>query len=985
MKLRECMLLLPGYGLDDFPRTLPSNQAHELLGGWVALWHPNLINACRTAPRWQQATYPPLELNDLLMVLPSISQSVLRDGFAEEVAAAGGMLVPARAPWADFQAELLRATELTQTNATIDGLKQDFAALGYAYLQVQLMTRQLRYTSNLDELLFSDQALQAAQAALADDRATAERMLQSCFDQLGQERDHYYSLDVNLIDVTLLAPTTLGASLKKQLSDPAAPTSLLASAAIVGQLHLQPSESIELLTKSLHDRQCTLVGGLEHERPHPLMSFDAVRRDLIRARAAYASCGVAPPKVFSRYSYGATPDMPLHLRRTGFTGAMLIAWENGSYPQGAQAKISWEASDGTFLPALTPKVMDASDPSSFLVLGLKAGEALDREQVPAMVLAHWPSRYCDYFHLLVTITKRTPALGKWVLADDFFENSDPCYHQERLAANQFRHDWLSDSSALTTVQIFQRTQHYQRLHTLANSSQNLANLVYQLEHYHNLAKLTEDNSLSTEAQTPTYQAAELAVWAPQLSEIWNRIDALLDPTTAESEPARIDEALAAHTDELLERLARRLVPGAKPLLATSADKAVAGNTGANKTRANEVARLIINPYSCATRLPVHIDSKQTVAPESACVHSNGLVGLKQVTLTDTPQFGFVLAQVTDSQPAKAKQRALADTIGLLQNEFLEAQIDLQRGHLRSFHAPGQRGNRFSFSLARRELAGNEYKYSEMQAERVQTLVNTNVQGAIRASGRMLERGEQAGKFEVDYTLWRGSRVLDITVRLSELKPLSQDPWKSAYVLRFAWPTDAAIVRNFAGGTRDSWSGGTAVAPQLIEVDEAAYRTHLLTGGLAFHRRIESRFMETLIAIQGQSEVTQRFGIAVDLPYPQQAAAQFVEREYEVALSSENAIQSRSSWLFNVDAKNTRLDMECPLTNVAGRLIGQRVRLTETEGKLANTKIRCSRDAWEAYRVDNLGGRLGKLTIAEDSCTISLRANERVLVDILWKL
>ncbi len=76
------------------------------------------------------------------------------------------------------------------------------------------MTRQLRYSSNLDELLFADQALQAAMAAIEGDSETANRLLQSCFDQLGQERDHYYSLDVNLIDVTLLAPTTLGASLK---------------------------------------------------------------------------------------------------------------------------------------------------------------------------------------------------------------------------------------------------------------------------------------------------------------------------------------------------------------------------------------------------------------------------------------------------------------------------------------------------------------------------------------------------------------------------------------------------------------------------------------------------------------------------------------------------------------------------------------------------------------------------------------------------
>ena len=507
MNLRECLFLLPGYGLDDFPRSLGSDQANELLAGWVALWHPQLIAAIRTAPRWQQATFPPADLNDLLLVLPSISESVLKSGFQEEVTAAGSIMLRARAPWIEFQSELLSATGLTESNATIEALRLDFAALGYAFLQVQLMTRQLRYTSNLDELLLSDQALQAAQAAVADDRETAERMLQSCFDQLGQERDHYYSLDVSLIDVTLLAPTTLGNSLKKQLSSTHPPTSILASASLVRKLNDSQPESMQMLSTALDQKTAVVIGGLDQERPHPLMSFDAVRRDLTRAREAYSALGVAQPKVFSRYSFGAVPDMPLHLRRSGFVGCMLIAWDNGAYPQGSQAKISWEASDGTFLPALAPKVVDAADPSSYLTLGLKTGELLDREQVPAMVLAHWPNRYCDYFHLLVAITKRTPALGKWSLADDFFENTDPSYHQERLTPSQFRHDYFQATTPLSIAQFFGRTQAYQRLHSLANALQNLANLGYQLDHYHKVPASNNNTSQDNETQPPSYQSA----------------------------------------------------------------------------------------------------------------------------------------------------------------------------------------------------------------------------------------------------------------------------------------------------------------------------------------------------------------------------------------------------------------------------------------------------------------------------------------------
>ncbi len=981
MNLRECMLLLPGYGLDDFPRTLDSRQADELLASWVALWHPQLINACRTTPRWQQATYPPAELNGLLLILPSISQASLRSGFREEVAAAGGLLVDSRSPWKQFQSELLTAVGLSESNSASDLLKSDFAALGYAFLQVQLMTRQLRYTSNLDELLFSDQALQAAQAALADDRETAERMLQSCFDQLGQERDHYYSLDVNLIDVTLLASTTLGASLKKQLAQSEPPTSLVASASLIRTIQHDAPESMQLLSQSLAERKCTLVGGLDQERPHQLMSFDAVRRDLMRGRDAYSQLGIACPKVFSRFSFGTVPNMPLHLRRAGFVGAILVAWDRGSYPQGTQAKISWEAADGTFLPALTPKVIDAADPASYLVLGLKAGEALDREQIPALVFAHWPNRFCDYFHLLVRIAKRTPALGKWALADDFLENTDASYHQEQLAANQFQHDWLNGSAPLSTLDVFLRAQAYQRLQTQANSAQNLANLLFQLENFHKIARRDPGAAASTEAQTPAYNAAEFSDWSPQLHTLWNRIDALWDAPSATSaasaaigdalktsEISAIEASLNVLIQELLERLAKHIAPEATLPASLS----------------NVAARLIINPYSCATRLAAETASEQIVAPEPGCTFAVGPARDRNLTLVDAPQFGFVLASVTRATASKSRQRALAENSGLLQNEFLEAQIDAQRGHLLSLHVPGRRGNRFSFSVARRNATGKQTIYSEMQAAKSETIVNSNVFGLISTTGKMIENGISVGNFQIDYSITRGSRILEINVRLSDLKPLEADAWKSAYVLRFAWPTEAAIMRTFLVGSRDSWAGGRAIAPQLIEIDEVEYRTHLLTGGLAFHRRVEGRFLETLIAVQGQTEAAHRFGIAVDLPYPQQAAAQFMDRAYEIELASSEPIKSRSSWLFNADVKNAKLDLECPLLDAKGQLIGQRLRLAETEGKVANARIRCSRDAVEAYRVDSLGGRIGKLTVAEDTCTISLRANERVLVDVLWK-
>ncbi len=111
--------------------------------------------------------------------------------------------------------------------------------------------------------------------------------------------------------------------------------------------------------------------------------------------------------------------------------------------------------------------------------------------------------------------------------------------------------------------------------------------------------------------------------------------------------------------------------------------------------------------------------------------------------------------------------------------------------------------------------------------------------------------------------------------------------------------------------RESFSSGVAIAPALIEIDEVEYRTQLLTGGLAFHRRVENRFLESILATEGMSAVSHRFGIAVDLSYPQQTASQFMDSPLEIGLKAADAMANKNSWLFSVDAKSARLDLECP--------------------------------------------------------------------------
>lgn len=1016
MQLRDCVLLLPSYELDGYPRQLPADEAELLLSGWLAMWHPYLIAHSQCIARWHQVEHPPSDLSETAFIVPNCATDDLPSDLEENITKAGSVLLRPTAPWRECQAELLAAIELDgpmqlrppaagedsqQSDASSKAsseleadLVDEFAALGYAYLQIQLMTRQMRYTSNLDVALFTEQAIEAAEATTKEDWETASRMLQACFDSLGQERDHYYSLDVNLVDLTLLAPTTLGKSITKQLSH-REQTSYLTTADLLSQLDKKSEESSQALKELVQDGTACLIGGLQTERPHPLMTRESIARDFHRGRDAFSALGYQPPTVFGRMAFGMTAESAAMLRRFDFDGALLVAPTSGTYPEGNQAKISWESSDGTFINAIAGSLLDASSASSFHSLGWTIGEALDHEHVPTIVFAHWPSRGCNFLKLLRIIAKRTPALGKWTLADEYFRDTDQPYHQEQLDAKQFHFNWLAlDPRGRKLVT---RTQSFHKLQVQIRSLQNLLNLAWQLEnpspkshpvdapvitteHQQNSGQAevsgdssTDDSEADTQPDTPEPPmptAMPSEVWSGELQQAIESADGLFEAEDPASVAGNVQQKLNAIADDTLARLAKKL--SRKSHVATES------------AQAN--ARLLVNPYSCPVRIATHLSNEKSFDTDADWCFAEGRVGDDRVCSIDVPSLGFVSGRI-DHTVKSIKQPLLAEVGGLLKNEFLEAQVDAHRGHLKSLHVPAKRGNRLSVMIARRTRnEKGEVVYSDMVASRVRMLTSSNMAGRVRAIGSLEFEGKRVGDFEIDYEVQRGNRILELELKLSNLQPLGDaNPWRAAYVARLAWPTEAAIVRTYSSGGRQSWAGAKTIAPTLIEIDDTDFHTQYLTGGLAFHRRTESRFLETILATEGEQEVHHRIGIGVDLPNPTLSANRFLDRRYEIPLTCDNSLDMEASgWLATANVKNVNVDLECPLVDEAGELVGIRLFLTESAGKSTTATIRLFREVDSAMRVDYLGNKVGKLTTDGDALTIAVRSGEQVNVNVIWK-
>ena len=232
----DLKIALPCHSVDDLNTNLSSSQAKSLLDCWTALWHPTLIASANAVPQilpiddqpaWKQSA----DCRPLLTI-PTVTETQLDSQTLMDWQAECDLVLieqPANRAAAAKQAIDSSQHALQQNQKLDQSLVSDFYALGYAYLQVQLMTLQLRYSSNLDDEEFQSLLIVAADAAFQSDHDAAIDRLAACFDLLLEEKNNYYPVEPQLCELVLTHPNTLGGSLERQFANNDRPFSMLVS------------------------------------------------------------------------------------------------------------------------------------------------------------------------------------------------------------------------------------------------------------------------------------------------------------------------------------------------------------------------------------------------------------------------------------------------------------------------------------------------------------------------------------------------------------------------------------------------------------------------------------------------------------------------------------------------------------------------------------------------------------------------------------
>ncbi len=958
--------VLSCHGLEDFPTHHKGAPAHDLLVSLTALWHPAIVAQAQTIPRWCRFDQIPENCAHTILVVPSIVGSQLPTGLTDRVQLENGLLLQGETERPALIAKTLTYLHIDLVDDTND-LGTDFLALGFAYWQVQLMTRQLRYSSHLDEVHFQNVVVAAAIAFTQHNYDECRRGLQSAFDLLMQERNRYFPVEALFIELLLVASTTIGEPLFQAIQSPTA-LNVMLTGDLIERIATQSPRIIEAVRKKLTDVQLEIVGGSAGEPRFSLMSLESLVGEFARGSASFRRILGVQPACFGRRRFGLTSVLPQVLLGCGYRGAIHVLFDHGKFPAVAAGSIEWQAPDGSVIPAISTTPIDAAQPDAFARLGISIGESFDASHGALMLFAHWPKNTCVWFDDLQRTMKYGNVLGRFATMHDVFQKASFSGRRERYSEDQYRSEFLAEAQ-------------------LAEQPDPLSSVVEYWQNRQLLAQCGPLRFMAGAVMNSSERASEASLSDERVLGLAARNDRLVDG--AESRRAGRGSATAPEAEDntgegsvspnLREEIQSLYFDRSAELFKSLV------NPDKKGTRSTLV---VANPTSFARRVLCSVSAKFQGAQIEKPVYAADVGTQGGFLAVDVPPFGFAMVAGTVEKPAKRQSSPVIVDAYNLRNEYFDLEVDQQTGGIRSIHCYNRRGNLFSQMLGlrlppgRRTTAGLDAAYSHPVVRSIQTSIDNAVVGEISVQGQLLVDNQPAADFAQRVRVVRGRRVIELDIDLVPLEPLTNDPWRHYACSRFAWPNESAELFRGMNETRCPIVEPRFEAPQWIEIVDGPNRVLVLTNGLPFHRRYDYRKLDCVLSVSGESRMHYRLGIGIDVPHATQAAVEFGS----AALSWETGVEPRvpqsSAWLLRTNCRNVLITaVESMFVDQAG--MGIRLRLKETEGRAGNGKIECARPITKARRVRLDGESKSELNIAEGAVDFGFAANEYLQIELLW--
>lgn len=878
------------------------------------MWHPELIATAGSLPQWRRHENIGEAIPQALLTIPRSTRRRLTEAQLQEIQSWATVIESPLDREQDIFRPVLGTRLGHYCREPWQGLAKQFLSVGYSWLQIHLLTRQLRYSSTLDVDAIATLVLAAAQHCVAEEETKTRERLQDIFDALLEERNRYYPVTASLIDLAL-APESMAAGLLRQLERDHRQNWLVSGKLweVIDRTH---PELLAGVAEKGASGNLELIGGSHCEIAPQLSAPTAVLADLRKGLEACQTRFGLRPTTYARRLPALGANLPCLLEGLGFSGALHLPLAGESYPEPSAPTFTWKARSGAELPAISGNVLDLERPESLLKLGVLIGEQIDSYHSATLVFPHWPGRYHALTEDLFAAIDACELFGRFRLARDVFDGYYNPGYGETFEEDDYRSDFLAYWSAQGFWDPISRHAAYWQAISRLRGIRLATTLV----------ELIRGKPLDQHPPTDDWQAA------------------LLDWLTS-SDPNMIglpDDATWADWQ-------RRTAAALADAIGCKADV--------------EGERFVFNSGPSPRAIPMHTPDR----PVIVSVPPLGYVIARDEALIEPARL----------RALRGAQRMIEDD-ALQNEFFHVAIDRRTGGvrSIKKFRPRAK--NLLSQQIAYRKKgagAGEVNEYSRMEADEFDLRLVDEHTAAATTSGRLEFDQTVVGRFRQQVIVRRGFPDIQFAVEIWPAASVELDRWDAYFCSRLAWPSEAVTRSRTVAGQRHPCLLETFVSPGTIIVDDGADPFHFEPLGLPLHRQSSLRTLDTLLITNGERnnrfEFALRFadndwGHRPDLP------------DNNVLLSAELPTRvpgaatrdvPRQSKLVRIEPSSLEL-LDAYSLIEGGRVIGIQILLCDRFNETGRFRIGIPRLVRRAQAVDFLGNFLHDVEVeAGDACGV----------------
>jgi hypothetical protein len=465
--------LIPCYSLEDFSLYRQASEVDEIFSAWSALYHPALVAHFGEAPRWEAAGSPSTGKTRRLVVVPPCAEYLVSRTWLKSAEAEGAVIIRHIADRDEILKYAFEKLDLSPDGSEVnsaqlgkeqntekeasacsklpyDDVAESFLAVGLCCLLEELLTRKLRYMSNLDQVSFNMRIVDAARAHMSGDNEECEKNLQKAFDLLATSKEYFFPTATKFLDLTWTQEEDLAEALPNALitrKQRNAKTNLVLPVPLVKKCEAEYPKTFALLKEEIEAKRITLIGGDKWEAPLYLMSPTEIANLLVGGRQEYLRAFGVAPQVFGRQEAGYAQILPQLLKQTGYKGVLSRTGDGWSILEKStdRSQFRWQGRDGSTIATLCKKPLDATSSEDILQLPDRIGHSYYSDHASVIVFEHRPNTESRWLHDIQRMDRYSPVLGKFYDVNEYFRVTEGSGDKERFVKDRFKTNFLTRS------------------------------------------------------------------------------------------------------------------------------------------------------------------------------------------------------------------------------------------------------------------------------------------------------------------------------------------------------------------------------------------------------------------------------------------------------------------------------------------------------------------------------------------------------------